>query len=76
MNYSQSINPQKFTTPSAYWGEKKINLPLVKSKYSQSSYTYPLLLRVNVSNAKIVFFQQAVIVADVVYEKLTFSLPL
>lgn len=36
----------------------------------------PLLLRVNISNAKIILFQQAVIVADVIYEKLTFRFPL
>lgn len=56
--------------------KKKINSALLESKCSQSSYTYPLLLRVNISNTKIVFFQQAVIVADVIYEKLTFSFSL
>jgi len=56
--------------------DQNSNLSLLKNKCTQNSYTYPLLLRVNISNAKIILFQQAVIVADVIYEKLTFRFPL
>lgn len=56
--------------------EKNNNFSLLKNKCTQNSYTYPLLLKVNISNAKIILFQQAVIVADVIYEKLTFRFPL
>lgn len=38
--------------------------------------SYPLLLWVHITNAKIVLLQQAVIVADVVNKKLPFGLPL
>ena len=38
--------------------------------------SYPLLLWVHVTNAKVVLLQQTVVVADVVNEKLPFGLPL
>ena len=39
-------------------------------------YSYPLLLWVHITNAKVVLLQQTVVVADVVNKKLPFGLPL